>query len=157
MRREKDFEEFLKFLNKHKVKYCIVGAYAVGLYAEPRFTKDMDILVEPTLENGKNIVKALHDFGFKSLGLTAEDFTKKNEFIQLGYAPVRIDLITSIKGCKFEEIWQNKREEYYGKEKVFVIGLKELIKTKKASGRPQDKLDVKMLEKFGKRKVRKQN
>lgn len=145
MKTEKDFEEFLEYLNNHKVKYCIVGAYAVGLYDKPRYTKDIDILVEPSLENGNKIIKALTDFGFKSLGLTAADFTDKREIIQLGYEPVRIDLITSIMGCNFKEIWKNKIQKRYGKVKVFVIGLNELIKTKKASNRPQDKLDLKSL------------
>jgi hypothetical protein len=146
MRREKDFEEFLKLLNKHKVKYCIVGAYAVGLYAQPRYTKDLDILIEPTLENGARIIKALEDFGFESLGLTAKDFTAKGEFIQLGYEPVRIDLITSIKGLdNFNDVWRNKRIDQYGKQKVNVIGLKELMESKKASDRPQDKIDLESL------------
>lgn len=145
MRKEKDFEEFLRLLNKHKVKYCIVGAYAFGLYAEPRYTKDLDILIEPTLENGKKVVTVLKDFGFDSLGLTAKDFTIEKEIVQLGYEPVRIDLITSIEGCSFEEVWQNKKQEQYGNEKVFVIGLDELIKNKKASNRPQDKVDLKKL------------
>jgi len=145
MRKEKDFEEFLRLLNKNKVKYCIVGAYAVGLYSEPRYTKDLDLVVEASLENGKNIVKALKDFGFESLGLAAKDFTDKGEIVQLGFEPVRIDLLTSLKGCDFSKIWRNKKQEQYGKEKVFVIGLNELIKSKKASNRPQDKLDIKTL------------
>jgi len=145
MRREKDFEEFLKLLNKHRVKYCVVGAYAVGLYAEPRYTKDLDLLIEPTSENGEKIINALKDFGFESLGLTAADFAKEKEIIQLGYEPVRIDLITSIDGCSFNEIWQNKKQEQYGQEKVFVIGLDELIKSKQAANRPQDKVDLKKL------------
>lgn len=148
MKTEKDFVEFLKLLNKNKVKYCLVGAYAFGLYAEPRYTKDMDILVEPTMENGEKIIRTLREFGFGKIGLIAEDFTKKDEFIQLGYAPVRIDLITSVKGLDFDDIWNNRREEFYGKVKVLVIGLAELIKTKKASNRPQDKLDLKVLYKF---------
>jgi len=153
MRREADFEEFLRFLNKHKVKYCIVGAYAVGLYAQPRYTKDLDILVEPTAENGENIIKALKDFGFESLGLEASDFTEKKEFIQLGYEPIRIDLITSIKGCTFDEIWQNKKLEQYGKQKVYVIGLEELVKSKKSSNRPQDRSDLEALSIFKDKKI----
>ena len=142
---EKDYEEFLKSLNKNKVKYCIVGAYAVGFYAIPRNTKDIDILVEPTLSNGQRIVKALKGFGFASLGLKAEDFSRKKEIIQLGYAPVRIDLITSLKGCTFKEIWQHKKTGKYGNEKVFFIGLEELVKSKEKTGRPQDKADTKIL------------
>jgi predicted nucleotidyltransferase len=149
---EQDFKEFLQLLNENKVEYCIVGAYAVGLYAEPRYTKDMDILINPTLENGTKITQALKDFGFESMGLTAEDFVEKNKFIQLGYPPVRIDIITSIKGCTFEEIWRNKKTDYYDNVRVFVIGLKDLIKAKKAANRPNDKADVAALLKFNKKK-----
>jgi len=67
MKVEKDYEELLKLFNKHKVKYCIIGAYAVAFYAKPRYTKDMDILVEPSIKNGQKIVNALNEFGFKSL------------------------------------------------------------------------------------------
>ncbi|MEA3493537.1 MAG: hypothetical protein U9R38_04025 [Candidatus Margulisiibacteriota bacterium] len=152
MRKEKDFEEFLGLLNKHKVKYCIVGAYAVGLHAEPRYTKDLDILIEPTKENGRKIVKALKDFGFESMNLSASDFIKQREVIQLGVAPVRIDLITSIKGCSFKEVWKNKISDEYGKNKVCVIGLDELIKAKKASNRSMDKADLELLSIAKKRK-----
>ena len=90
-------------------------------------------------------VDLIKDFGFESLGLTADDFLDEKEFIQLGYEPVRIDLITSVKGCTFEEIWKNKKQDQYDKVPVFVIGLEELIKDKEASSRPQDKLDLKAL------------
>jgi hypothetical protein len=151
MRKEKDFEEFLRLLNKHRVKYCIVGAYAVGLYAEPRYTKDLDILIEPSLENGGKIIKALKDFGFANLKLAPADFTTKREIVQLGYEPVRIDLITSIEGCDFNEVWKNKKQEQYGSVKAYVIGLNELMRSKKASARPQDRVDLKKLSSIKKK------
>jgi hypothetical protein len=117
----------------------------VALYTKPRYTKDIDILVEPNKNNGRNIVKALNEFGFKSLGLTETDFTSGGKIIQLGYEPLRVDLITSIGGASFEEVWKNKKTAGYGKEKVFFIGKKELIKAKKASNRKQDKADLEML------------
>ena len=83
MRIERDYEELLRLLNRHEVKYCIVGAYAVAFYGKARFTKDMDVLVEPSLENGKRLVKALSDFGFENSGLTAQDFTERGSIIQL--------------------------------------------------------------------------
>jgi hypothetical protein len=143
---EKDYEELLKLFNKHKVRYCIVGAYAVAFYAKPRYTKDMDILVEPELENARKIIKALGDFGFKSLGLKESDFSQKGKIIQLGYEPLRIDIITSIEGCNFKKVWQNKTKGIYGKQKVFFIGIKELIKNKKTLGRKQDEIDLEMLK-----------
>ena len=145
MRAEKDYEELLKLFNKNKVRYCIVGAYAVAYYVKPRYTKDIDILVEPTVKNARRIIKSLNEFGFKELGLTQEDFSQKNKIIQLGYEPVRIDILTSIGGCNFKEVWKDKKSFQFGKQKVFFIGLDELIKNKKASERKQDKADLEIL------------
>jgi len=145
MQAEKDYEDILKLFNKNKVRYCVIGAYAVAFYARPRYTKDMDILVEPDIENGKRIIKALSDFGFESLNLSPEDFIKKGRIIQLGYEPVRIDIITSIPRADFKKLWKNKKRAKYGNEKVFFIGLRDLIKIKKISGRSQDEIDIKIL------------
>ena len=145
MRIEKDYEELLKLLNKHKVKYCIIGSYAVAFYAKPRYTKDMDILIEPSIENSKRIVNALNEFGFKSLELSVKDFNKKGKIIQLGYEPVRMDIMTSIQGGSFRQIWKNKAIGTYGGEKVYFIGLNELIKNKKLSTRREDKIDLDIL------------
>lgn len=145
MRLERDYEELLRLFNKHKVKYCIVGAFAVAFYAQPRYTKDMDILVEASLENGRKLINALKDFGFESLKLSPEDFTESKQIIQLGYEPVRIDLLTSIEGTCFEEVWKHKKRGTYGKTKVFFIGLNELINNKKALNRKQDQADIELL------------
>lgn len=145
MRIEKDYEEFLRLLNKSKVKYLIIGSFAVAFYAKPRYTKDMDILVEPSIENGKRIVKALKEFGFGSLNLTKRDFCKKGNIIQLGYEPVRIDILTSLEGCGFKRVWGNKEVGRYGKQKVSFIGLKDLIRSKQRSSRKTDKIDLEIL------------
>lgn len=145
MKTEKDFEELLKLFNKNKVRYCIVGAYAVAFYAEPRYTKDMDIFVEPDKDNARRIIKSLAEFGFKSLTLEEKDLIRKGKIIQLGYEPVRIDLITSIEGCDFKEVWKNRAVGTYGKQKALFIGFKELIKNKKKSGRKQDSVDISIL------------
>ncbi|MDP3789112.1 MAG: hypothetical protein Q8R48_01775 [Candidatus Omnitrophota bacterium] len=105
----------------------------------------MDILVEPTAENAKRIVKALNEFGFASREVSEKDFSEKGRIMQLGYEPVRIDIITSIAGCSFKEIWRDKAVGMYGKEKVFFIGLKDLIKSKKKAAREQDKADLNIL------------
>jgi len=142
---EHDYEEFLRLLNKNKVKYCIVGAFSVAFYTKPRYSKDIDLLVEPSIENGKRIINALKEFGFGSLKISANDFSRERNIIQLGYEPVRIDLLTSIDGCSFDEVWKGKKAGKYGKERVFFIGHKELIKNKKALDRPQDRVDLKII------------
>ena len=145
MRVERDFEELLELFNKHQVKYCIVGAFAVGFYGYPRYTTDMDILVEPSLRNGRKITKALREFGFGSLDLNPQDFSREGAIIQLGYEPVRVDIINSIQGTSFKQIWANKTTGLYGKQKVFFIGLQELIKSKKMAKRKQDLADLELL------------
>ncbi|MDI6780741.1 MAG: hypothetical protein QME49_01315 [bacterium] len=145
MKVEKDYEDLLRLLNKHKVTYCIVGAYAVAFYARPRYTKDLDILVEPDIKNGRRIVNALNEFGFQSLSLKEEDFSQKGMIVQLGYEPIRIDIITSIKGCTFQEVWDKKQTGIYGEEEVFFIGRDELIKNKEISSHKQDKVDLEIL------------
>jgi hypothetical protein len=143
---EKDFEELLELLNKHKVKYCIVGAYAVAFYGRPRYTKDIDLYIQPDSENSKKIIAALKAFGFKDIAKFANDLKEKNTVIQLGYEPVRIDFLTTIAGCDFPKVWANKKIGYYGKQKAYFIGLKELISNKKKSGRNQDKADLEALK-----------
>jgi len=145
MKVEKDYEELLELFNRHKVKYCIVGAYAVAFYAKPRYTKDIDILVEPSIENAERIVKALVDFGFGSLDLTKKDFCQKGKIIQLGYEPVKVDIMTSLQGCNFKEVWKSKTLGTYGKQKVFFMGLDNMIKNKKVSRRKQDRIDLDLL------------
>lgn len=146
MRVEKDFEELLGLFNEHKVKYCIVGAYAVGFHGYPRYTKDMDIFIEPSLQNGQNIVRALDEFGFGSLKITAQDFTKKGAIIQLGYEPIRVDLINSIKNRDFKQVWAHKAEGNYGKYKVFFISADDLIENKMSTNRKQDLIDAELLQ-----------
>ena len=146
MKIEKDFEELLELLNKHKVKYCIVGAYAVAFYGRPRYTKDIDLYIRPDLENSKKIVAALKNFGFKNIERFAKDFTEEDTIIQLGYEPVRIDFLTTLEGCKFHEVWSNRKIGYYGKQRAYFIGLKELIKNKRKSNRNQDKADMEALK-----------
>lgn len=145
MKVERDYEELLKLLNKHKVRYCIIGAFAVAFYAKPRYTKDLDLFIDPSVDNSKKIVKALNDFGFKSLKLSAADFRNKGQIIQLGFEPLRVDILTSLKGCSFDRVWKNRAVGNYGNEKVFIIGIQELIRTKRLSGRPLDKIDLDLL------------
>lgn len=144
----KDFNEFLKLLNSLKIKYVIVGGYALSIYTVPRTTKDLDILIEASGNNASKMIKALDAFGFKLSNLQAEDFLNPETIIQLGRAPVRIDIITSITGVKWDEIWKNKTRGTFGNSNipVYFIGKAQLIKNKSATGRDQDLLDVKKLK-----------
>lgn len=160
MKVEKDYEEFLSLLNKHNVRYCIIGSFAVAFYAKPRYTKDIDILIESSQENAHRILKVLEEFGFGDLDISLGDLTRDGNILQLGYEPLRIDLLIELKGFKsldrfsFTDIWQNRVTGDYGSERVYFIGLDDLIKIKKISNRPSDKIDIRLLEKTRKEKER---
>ena len=146
MKTEKDYEEFLELLNKHKVRYCIIGSYALSFHARPRYTKDIDILIEASPGNAEKILIVLEIFGFGSLNLRVEDFSEKGNIIQLGYEPVRIDIMTSLKGLDFSDVWENRVQGSYGKQMVNFIDRQNLIKSKKISNRTQDKADLELLQ-----------
>ncbi len=152
MKVEKDYAEFLKLLNEFNVKYLIVGAYAVTFYSEPRNTGDIDIFIENSKKNAKKIINVLTKFGFESLEITENDLIKKDIIIQLGISPVRIDLITSISGIKFDEAYKTKVEGKLGSVQTNFISLQLLIKNKEESGRKKDLADLETLLKY-KRKL----
>ena len=142
----KDFEEFFASLNAHKVRYLIVGGYAFAIHARPRFTDDLDVLVDAKKENAQRILEALNDFGFGSVGLTVDDLTKDDNVIQLGYRPLRIDILTSVSNVAFDDAWKRKVEGSFGEQKVFFISKQDLILSKTGTGRPRDEQDLKDLQ-----------
>lgn len=143
----KDFKEFVQLLIANKVDYLIVGGYAVGFHGYPRYTGDLDIWLNQTLPNSKKILQCVNEFGFSSVGLTVEDFMKKGSVIQLGYPPLRIDILSQIDGVHFEECFKNKVEVEIDELKVNFISYHDLIKNKKATGRHRDLDDLENLAK----------
>jgi len=144
----KDFEELFELLNRNEVRYLLVGGYAYAIYAEPRYTKDVDIFYELVPENAEKLYKTLLEFGFGSLDIKKEDFLIMGQVIQLGMPPYRVDLLNQIEAVTFEEAWNNREKSRYGEQSIHVIGKAELIKNKAATGRKQDKLDVENLIKL---------
>lgn len=144
----KDFREFIELLNSNKVKYLLVGGYAIAFHGHPRYTKDLDIWLEMSEENAENVIKALTDFGFGDLDVSTEDFLHEGMVVQLGYPPNRIDLINSPDGVDFTECYASRIEIEIDGLKISLIDLENLKKNKKASGRLQDLAD---LEKLGNR------
>ena len=140
-----DFKEFIQSLNDNNVRYLVVGGYAVALHGYPRYTKDIDIWIESTQENADRLIDALDQFGFGTLGLKAEDFLEPDQIIQLGYAPNRIDLITTLVGVEFRSCYEARVEVRIDELKVSFIDVESLKKNKKASGRLQDLADVENL------------
>ncbi len=142
----RDFREFIELLNANRVKYLVVGGYAVACHGYPRYTKDLDVWIELSTDNAHKMIIALEQFGFGSLGLEAKDFLEKEQIIQLGYPPNRIDILTTLKDLDFEDCYNSKIEvEMHGLQIDF-IDVENLKKNKRATGRLQDLADAENLE-----------
>ena len=137
--------DLIRCLNRHQVRALIVGAHAIAFHGKPRFTEDFDVLVEPSPENAKRVRAALEDFGFGTLSITVDDLSTPGQIVQLGFPPNRIDIITRIDGVTFEEAWNSRVKGTFGGEPVAFIGKSELIRNKKAVGRPKDLIDLELL------------
>lgn len=142
----RDFKEFIQSLNDNHVRYLIVGGYAVAFHGHPRYTKDIDVWIEMTQENSGNVIKALEQFGFGSLGLKEEDFLIPDQIIQLGYPPSCIDLITTLSGVDFASCYASHVQIKIDGIQVNFIDLENLRKNKQASGRHQDLADLESLK-----------
>jgi hypothetical protein len=102
MQLSKDLREFIELLNSNGVEYLVVGGFAVAWHGYPRFTADIDFFLRAAPANAEAVLRTLREFGFGSLPLTAADFTRPDQIVQLGAKPNRIDLLTSISGVEFE-------------------------------------------------------
>lgn len=147
---EADFLDFIALCNKHEVRYLVIGGYAVSIHGYPRSTKDMDICIEMGEENAARMVRVIKDFGFDSLNVTEADFLEKNFITQLGYEPLRIDILNDLDGVAFEEAWKNRKVVDISGVNINFIGYSELLKVKAKAGRPQDIADISMLMKRNK-------
>jgi hypothetical protein len=141
-----DFSDLFAAFNAAGVSYLVVGAHAVAFFAEPRFTKDLDVWVEATPANAECLLTALRAFGAPLQGVSASDFSVPGVTYQIGVAPNRIDIATQIDGVTFAEAWPGRVGSRFGDHDVWLIGRSELIKNKRAAGRPQDLLDLSLLE-----------
>lgn len=146
-----DFEDFIKLLHKNDVDYLVVGGYALAFHGKPRHTGDLDIWINNSEANSEKLVLAIADFGLSSLGLTKSDFMQEGYVTQIGYPPLRIDLLNTIDGVNFEDAFPNRLFVDVNGFNVNYIGLKEFIKNKTASGRSQDIADLKEIKKISKR------
>jgi len=139
---QKDFRDLLELFNKQKVDYIIVGAYALGFHGAPRYTGDLDVFVKPDPTNARSIIKALTAFGFGSVGLAATDFEEEGKIVQLGFPPVRVDIITSLTGVSWEQARAGRVKGEFGDLKVHYIGRDDFIENKRALGRKKDIADL---------------
>jgi len=142
---DKDFRELLSELNAHNVKYLIVGGYAVSFHSEPRATKDLDLFVQPSLENAQAIFQALSSFGAPLTDYAAEDFLDPDSVYQIGVAPYRIDILQKIDGVDFDSAWQHRVQGRVSTDdplEANYISAEDLVRNKIATGRPRDLADA---------------
>ncbi len=148
-----DYSELLSILNAHCVKYLVIGAYAVAIHAQPRATKDLDILVKTDPENAQAVFAALAEFGAPLEGLTSADFEEPGPFFHMGREPVGVDILTAIPGVEFDAAWPRRVEDVFDEEtnlRANFISRVDLLAAKRAAGRRQDLADIEAIEKAAK-------
>jgi hypothetical protein len=149
-----DFEELFACFNARQVRYLIVGGYAVAFHAKPRYTKDIDLLIERSSKNATRVLAALEDFVGSALPqLERADFLDPDGVLVLGVAPNRVDILNAIPGVEFTQSWKRRVESRYGRELVFFISRADLLRNKELVGRPVDKRDAEWLRRAAARTV----
>jgi hypothetical protein len=138
-----DLKQLLVAFNAHGVDYLVIGGYAVGVYAEPRATKDLDLFIRSEVSNSEAVYHALADYGAPIAGLTPADFRDDpNAVFQIGQPPARIDILQHIDGVAFDEAWQHRTEASLDNVAAHVISARHLIQNKLQTGRMRDLADV---------------
>ena len=142
-----DYKDMLQLFNKYQVKYLVIGAYAMGNYGYSRHTLDIDLWIEKSVENAKNVQQAFNDFPVPH-EITIDDLNADNLVLQIGIEPMRIDVLTDIDGVEFSDAWDNRINNSLFGEEINFISLHDLIKNKTQTNRAKDKYDVLELEKI---------
>jgi len=141
-----DFRDLLHALSEAEARFLVVGAYALAVHGRPRATGDLDIWVEPTIDNAARVYQALVEFGAPLDDLTQSDLAAAGVVFQMGLPPRRIDILTSISGVAFSDAWPRRVTARFGDVAAPVIGRDDLLANKRASGRPKDIVDADLLE-----------
>lgn len=142
----RDFAEILAALSEAGADYLVVGAHAMAAHQRPRATGDLDIWVRATPENATRVWQALTRFGAPLGELSLADLSSPGIVFQMGLPPLRIDILTELSGIKFDEAWPNRIVNEFQGQRYSVIGRQDLIRNKRATGRPQDLVDADALE-----------
>ena len=140
-----DFREFLKLCNRKRVKYLLIGGYAVGYHGYVRATADLDVWIEISDKNAAKMVAVLTAFGFGVAALSAEIFAAKGRIVRMGNPPLRLEILNDISGVRFAECYRRRTLARIDGLQVNVIGRNDLIRNKKASGRQKDLDDLEHL------------
>lgn len=147
--------DLLLCLNEFKVRYLIIGGYAVIRYTEPRYTKDLDIWIEASTSNARRVMTALEKFGAPIDNLTVEELAKPGLIYVFGLPPLRVDFLNKASGCSFDVAWQKREGMDLGELTANVVSIEVLIKLKKAAARPQDLADLAKLQPVKRKSLKK--
>ena len=139
------FRDMLAALSAEKADFLVVGAYALGVHGLLRMTGDLDIWVRPTPENAAKVWRALLRFQAPLPSMKVEDFFNPDLIFRMGLPPNQIDILMSISGVSFDDAWKNCIADKIEGVPVFVLGVREQIQNKRASGRPKDIIDAEWL------------
>ncbi len=137
-----DFQDLLRSFARHEVRYLVVGGYAAMHYSQPRFTKDLDLWLEPSTHNAACVMRAFAEFGMPLIDVTPADFAKESFQYMIGRAPVLFDFLTSLPGQRFSTCWKNRVTDEGEGFPIHYLCKAALIKAKKLAGRPQDLADL---------------
>lgn len=141
-----DFKDLLGAFADAGVEYLLIGGYAVAFHATPRFTKDFDLWIRASAGNLASVRVALTRFGAPAAVLDQIDSAGLEDVLWMGAPPTRIDLVKGIPGLQFDDAWESRVVSTWDGVPVLLIGRDALVRAKRASGRPQDLLDVAALE-----------
>ncbi|MFO1483813.1 MAG: hypothetical protein U1F71_10685 [Verrucomicrobiaceae bacterium] len=144
-----DFKDLLRLFAEHEVRYLIVGGYAAMHYSQPRFTKDLDIWLEPSSDNASRVMQAFGAFGMPLIDVTPEDFERESFQYMIGRAPVLFDFLTSLPGLTFATCWANRVTDEDEGFAVHYLSKPDLIRAKELAGRPQDLADLDEIRRAG--------
>lgn len=138
-----DFKDLLRIFAEREVEYLIVGAYAVIHHTQPRYTKDIDFWIKPSVENAARVARAFREFGLPLIEVTQDDFTREGLQYVVGVSPCQIDFLTSLPGLPdFQSAWNSRATGRVDGIPIHYLGKSDLIRAKQTAGRPQDLADL---------------
>jgi predicted nucleotidyltransferase len=142
-----DFKDFLRLLNSHRIRYLLVGGYAVGYHGYPRPTADMDVWIAIDPENAKRMVDVFHEFGYRADDMTEDLFLAEEQITRMGVPPMRLEVFTTLSGVEFEGCFRRRVSGFIDGVPVKLVSLDDLLQNKQASGRLKDLTDIEQLKK----------
>ncbi len=140
-----DFSDFLKLCLQNNVCFMVIGGYAVIHHSRPRYTGDLDLWIDASLDNAERVISVLLDFGFPQNAVSTGMITDKKKIIRMGFEPMRLELFTSIPGLEFSDCYERRELVKIGRMMVPFISLEDLKINKRACGRPKDLQDLEEL------------